>query len=90
MTTNYEKPVILFESFVLSQSIADNCGVPGGGTTLGKPNHSSKTTCGWDMGNVIVWLESMTNICSQGVSEDTDVGGYCYNTPSNGYTIFSS
>lgn len=89
MKKAYIKPEVFVESFALNQNIASTCGVPGGGNTLGKPNHSDKTTCGWDMGNFIAWVEAPA--CNMYLSTDGDTPfGVCYNTPSGGVTIFGS
>ena len=85
----YVKPQLQVEYFTLSQNIASGCNVPGGGTTLGKPNHWTKETCGWDLGGWVVW----TDYAHKGVDEQTpdkNIVGLCYNNPNGGCTIFSS
>lgn len=89
MKKTYVKPALALESFVLSQSIASTCTVPGGGTELGKPGHSSNQVCGWEVDGIVVWLDT-GNICDYGVSENTQYEGVCYNTPKDGLTIFGS
>ena len=84
----YEKPLFAVERFTMAQSVAAGCGVPGGGNTLGKPGHWSKTTCGWDMGNGTIWVAN--SACTMPTDENANVNGVCYNTPSGNYTIFSS
>lgn len=89
MKTNYEKPVILFESFELNQSIASSCGVTGGGNTLGKPTHWDKSTCGWGIGGtIVIWTATPT--CNDIAGKDEEVEGMCYNAPSPDQSIFSS
>lgn len=89
MKENYEKPVILFESFELTQSIAESCGVTGGGNSLGTPTHWDKSSCGWSIGGtIILWTAPPT--CNDYVGENETVEGMCYNNPSPGQSIFSS
>ncbi len=90
MKATYEKPGILFESFTLSQSIAESCGVDWGGNSLGSPNQSTKDTCGWSIGgSIVLWLTSPT--CNDIVVNDSEApDGICYNAPSPSQTIFSS
>ena len=89
MKKAYNKPALYVESFQLNQSIASTCNVEWGGNTLGKPGHSSKATCGWDMGNMIMWVDATTG-CDTPIDVDADAFGLCYNTPSGGNTIFGS
>ena len=89
MKSVYHKPVIHVEYLALSQTVASNCNATPGGSTLGKPAQWSKTTCGWYMDqNTILWVDDK-NGCKQFLPADADVGGVCYNNPSNG-GIFSS
>ena len=88
MKEAYVTPALPLERFVLSQNVAAGCGVPGGGGSLGKPTHWSKDTCGWDLGNMILWLEGTS--CTTYAGPDENVGGICYNNPEGGYNIFSS
>lgn len=89
MKKAYVKPALALESFVLSQSIASTCNVPGGGTSLGKPGHSSRETCGWDVGGLILWVNDSTG-CNLPTEIDENVSGICYNAPAGGFTIFGS
>lgn len=89
MKKTYVKPALAVESFVLSQSIALSCGVPGDGTSLGKPNHSDRVVCGWDVDGIIAWLDG-NNVCTYPVGPNTEFDGVCYNNPSSGTTIFAS
>ena len=90
MKKTYVKPALAVESFVLSQNIANNCDVPGGGTDLGRPMQGSREVCGWEdpLGRVF-WLEAM-QACSTKVDEDFTNGAVCYNNPGGGFTIFGS
>lgn len=90
MKKTYVKPALVMESFVLSQNIAYNCGVPGGGTDLGSPGMGSRDTCGWiDSLGRELWLDT-ENVCDFKVNEDYEYIGVCYNSPSNGWSIFGS
>ena len=90
MKKTYVKPALAVESFVLSQSIANDCGAPGGGTVDGKPGIGSRETCGWQVGDWILWISERTE-CQIPTSVDDPVNGYiCYNTPDGGYMIFGS
>lgn len=89
MKKTYVKPALMLESFVLSQSIAAKCGVPGGGSDMGKPGFGDKTSCGWIMGDVTIWLDTM-EVCNFHVGPDEPVGSVCYNTPTGDFTIFGS
>ena len=90
----YEKPGMYVENFSLSQSIAAGCNALHD-STLGNPTHWSKTTCGWNLGNVVVWPD--TEICKAGDgqitvpwSPDAPFEGVCYNNPTANAAIFNS
>lgn len=91
MRKAYTKPQIHIEKFILSQSIA-SCGAAHI-SSLGGPNHWSKDTCGWVVGDEVYW--SAFPACDDGSGEVYPEGwdgltGVCYNNPSGGNTIFSS
>ena len=85
----YKKPTLHVEYFTLSQAIADGCGAVIGGNTLGRPNHSSKETCGWQMGDLSYWVAGTTG-CGIPLDPDTEGVGVCYNNPEGGNSIFNS
>lgn len=85
----YTKPQFRIDYFELSQSIASCSGVTGGGSTLGKPSHWSKETCGWDVGGWIIWTEQSTCPDEQ-LGADEEIDGVCYNNPSGNVVAFSS
>lgn len=85
MKANYEKPVILFESFELNQSIAQTCGAG----DVGNTTHWTKDTCGYKVGNLVIWVSADTT-CTYLADVDEEVFGYCYNTPTPNMQIFSS
>lgn len=85
----YTKPVLHMESFRLSQSIASGCAVPPAGqSTIGRANQWGRATCGWDMGNLILWVSAPQ--CDFETDVDANVNGVCYNNPNGGVTIFHS
>ena len=88
MKRTYQKPQIAFESFVLTQNIATPCGVYGNGNTLGKPGHPDSSSCGWDMGNIVIWVDSKTG-CDYEFDANGEFSGVCYNSP-EGNGIFAS
>ena len=89
MKAVYKKPTAHFEYLALSQTVASNCNATPGGSTLGKPAQWSKATCGWYMDeNTILWVDA-DHGCNIPLPAYADVGGVCYNNPSNG-GIFSS
>ena len=91
----YTKPVLMMETFTLSQTIAtdctaDNLSTPGG-NSIGRPLQWSKTTCGWLVGDQILWVEGGGAGCNVPfMTEDTAVDGLCYNNPNGGNAIFRS
>ncbi|MCD7808711.1 MAG: hypothetical protein LUH02_05155 [Erysipelotrichaceae bacterium] len=85
MKKKYEKPGLIFESFELSQSVAQDCGE----NAVGKTNHWSISTCGYKWGQGYIWV-STENGCGVIGGADDLVDGYCYDTPVPGMQIFSS
>ncbi|MCD7864685.1 MAG: hypothetical protein LUG54_01405 [Clostridiales bacterium] len=85
MKVNYEKPVIIFETFALSQTIAQDCGE----SAIGNTNHYSKSSCGYYVGDGTVWTSDNLG-CGVAWPEDIAVNGYCYNNPDGGISVFSS
>ena len=94
MKERYVKPVIYFESFKLSQTIARQCR---GNDSAANSNHYSENTgCVYDIGDFTVFYGS----CDMDATLDPDAGitldelleefGVCYNNPEGGYQIFSS
>lgn len=89
MKKNYTKPMFNIDVFSLTQSIAATCPALNRDAELGEPNHYSKETCGWDMGNTIVFVEE--SICYDvQLGEDDEFEGVCYNNPDGGTQIFGS
>ena len=88
MKAKYVKPALVMERFELTQSIANGCNVDPDGP-LGDPNHYSKATCGWDMGNVVLWTVENAG-CTEKEDPDADWVGVCYNNPDGFNKIFGS
>ena len=91
MKKQYSKPGIIIEEFKMAESIAVACaGVgPGGdGGSLGNATHSSKGSCGWNVGGIVYWTAAPT--CNEIREIDYVLNKYCYNNPVAGMSIFSS
>ena len=88
MKKAYVKPGICVESFALSQSIANSCGVGSNHTTLGKPTYASPATCGWEIGGDTIWLEG--TICNDWADIDDQIDAGCYNGPAGDFQLFAS
>ena len=84
----YNKPVLIMESFTMSQSIASGCNVESGGS-LGTPGFASKDACGWNLGGVILFIDAV-DACIKDVGLDDEVLGMCYNNPNPNNAIFGS
>lgn len=80
----YEKPVIVFESFVMSASIAAGC--------ENKTNLPSQNQCGIQMEGVgMVFVTGMTGCTDFPVNTEEDsFNGICYHTPTEGNNLFTS
>lgn len=88
MKLKYTKPAFVIERFALAQSIAAGCGAASS-STVGDPNQWDKYTCGWDLGNMVIWTN--TNVgCLTKQDENFDLSGICYNNPDGGQSIFCS
>ena len=89
MKQKYVKPAMVMERFELAQSVAaGGCGAASS-STMGDPNQWNKETCGWDLGNMIVWTE-LNSGCLYKLDEDFPMEGVCYNNPDGGQSIFNS
>ena len=86
MKETYVKPVIYFESFALTQTIARNCGDTHT-STLGESNHYNENTCCWVIGGITLFFEDH---CNYPMDDGEEIEGLCYNNPGSGQTIFSS
>ena len=88
MKKKYVSPRLYTELFQMTQSIALNCGWDKNNSSLGKPGHPDKDTCGWDVGGTILWPSEPT--CTEIIGVNDDVNGICYNNPNGGHSIFAS
>lgn len=84
MRKTYKKPTIHFEDFALVQTTASSCGE---NLDITQATQSSISTCGWDVGGIVVFAVSTE---CQLIVEDGAMEGICYNNPAGGYNIFSS
>jgi len=91
MKKTYEKPAILFESFVTSTNIAGNC-------TL-KTHTPAAGSCSYSMVVGDKWRDvfvSNVNACELKDGDDTDknadgvYGGICYHVSVDGQGLFNS
>ncbi len=95
MKEQYVKPLIAFESFSLTQTIAKNCGDTHH-STLGESTHLDMYSCAWDAGGYTIFILSLGKGCEDDGPEDEDdvenfeYEGLCYNNPDGGQEIFSS
>lgn len=88
MKGKYTKPVLIKESFTLSQSIAKNCGRL---LNFAQATVADRSNCGWDAdGNPgttvdVIFIEP--TICT---IRTPYFNGVCYNNPEGGYNVFNS
>lgn len=87
MKEKYTKPVLRMEMFTLTQNIAQTCG-SFEGSTVGRPTSGDSNSCGWDMGNAIVWVEAPA--CTMPWPADGEFAGVCLHNPNGGVTVFGS
>ena len=84
MKNIYTKPVLVMESFVMSQSIAHNCG---DNLVFENATTKDKNSCGWMTSIGKVFMEQST--CDE-IPENGIFNGVCYNSPQGGFNIFNS
>lgn len=99
MKEEYVKPLIVFESFSLTQTIAKDCGDTHD-STLGQSNHLDANSCQWIVGDPddpdasIYFFEGACRDAEELGLEDPeegyDLGALCYNNPDGGQEVFSS
>lgn len=84
MKREYAKPIIVFEDFTLSTSIASDCEA--------KTNLQAKGSCGWipndrwDRGPIFTDASTGCEITQSQAGYDT----LCYHVPSESYNLFNS
>ena len=89
MKDKYVKPLLVFESFSLSQTIARNCGDKHEGT-LGESTHYDEDTCEWDLGGYTIFYIPRCDDGPEGPDDPFEIDALCYNNPNGGQEIFSS
>jgi hypothetical protein len=88
MKRKYTKPDFVLERFDLAQSIAANCSAENPANpnaSIGDPNWGSRDSCGWRVGDYVIWTDANTG-CNLKASPNEEILGFCYNNP-NGHTI---
>lgn len=80
MKKEYEKPVVVFESFSMSTNIAAGCDRI--------VNTLNKGTCAVNgTGGINIFVDDVTN-CNVPVPDGSD--GLCYHVPTGDYNLFNS
>ena len=88
MKKAYSKPEIAFEDFAITTNIAGDCEY--------KTNTPSVHNCGLNFGNMVIFLDTMTNVCTGDGAIKSEGGdglynGFCYHVFDNGKNnIFNS
>lgn len=82
MKRRYKKPTLIVESFMLSQTIASNCGE---NLDLGMATMGTKETCGWDIGGIEIFMDPAVCDLPTEFFE-----GVCYHAPEGGMNVFGS
>lgn len=82
MKKQYKKPILCVERFVLTQTIAHNCGH---NLDFSMGTLKTKESCGWNVGGFELFIDP--KICDYAMD---GFFGACYNAPEGGYNIFQS
>ena len=88
MKRKYTKPVLIKETFTLSQGIAKNCGSM---LDFRQATHADIENCGWDLDGVhstrsdVIFMKA-----SDCVIKTLYFQGVCYNNPEGGFNVFNS
>lgn len=83
----YTKPELFCEEYELSVAIAGDCGDNWNKSMF---THSNINSCGYKMGDYILFSYSVTSTCTQKELIDEDGGYYCYNTVEGMQKVFAS
>lgn len=83
----YTKPELFCEEYELSVAIAGDCG---DGWNKSMFTQSNINSCGYQMGDYILFSCSVTSTCTQKELIDEDGGNYCYNTVEGMQKVFAS
>ena len=88
MKQKYIKPILIKESFTLSQSIAHNCGKY---LDFSHATLKSSSSCGWDIdGNGATKTDVLFYSASACMIKTQFFQGICYNNPEGGFNVFNS
>ena len=91
MKKQYQKPMVVIESFALAEHVAA-CGTTtvGTGNALGTPNHwSEQTDCEFILNDGETMLFTDMDQCNWYTEKDNMTIG-CYNTPDGTNSVFAS
>lgn len=81
MKKEYSKPVVVFENFSLSTSIAANCEFK---TNL----LNAEEQCGYPIRGSVVFMTGIAG-CKR-IEDDGDYNGVCYHVPHVDFNLFNS
>ncbi len=89
MKKSYYKPQIAFECFMLSTSIAGDCGI--------KTDLHAQYSCGLDFGGEMIFTESISGCLTsipdgglEGKDENGNMNPICYHSPIDTSRLFGS
>lgn len=88
MKQQYSKPVLIKETFTLSQSIAKNCGRM---LDFSHATQADTANCGWDVdGNINTRSDVIFMEAADCTIKTLYIQGVCYNNPAGGFNVFNS
>ena len=88
MKQKYTKPVLIKETFTLSQSIAKNCGRM---LDFSHATIADTANCGWDVdGNHNTVTDVIFMEASACAIKTLYFNGVCHNNPDGGFNVFNS
>lgn len=82
MKKEYEKPVVVFESFSMSTNIAAGCD-----SIVNTLNRGTCTVNG--TGGINIFVDGVTD-CNVPVPDGSTNDGLCYHVPTGAYNLFNS
>lgn len=83
----YTKPELFCEEYELSVAIAGDCGDM---WTKSNFTQAKIDSCGYRLGDNILFSDSVNSMCTQKALIDVEGGGYCYNTVADQPKVFAS
>ncbi len=89
MKESYVKPLVFFESFSLTQTIARGCGDTHD-SEWGESNHYNESTCEWNYGGVLIFFPDHCDDGPDSPEDDYEWDEICYNNPGGYQELFSS